>query len=101
MLWTTLLILSPILGSLAVGALAERVGFASATLRPVGVVEHVFTHRALRLHVFAGDAEGGRVRRDGYDAHRWVGADGFGGLPHGAVTGKALDLLRARGSCSS
>ena len=77
-------------------ALAERVGLATRELRPVGVVEHVFTHRALRLHVFAGEANGGRVRRDGYDAHRWVGPDAFGELPHGALTGKALDLVRAR-----
>jgi hypothetical protein len=30
-----------------------------------------------------------------------VGKDGFDALPHGAVTGKALALLRASGSCSS
>ena len=81
-------------------ALAERVGLAPSALRPVGAVEHVFTHRALRLHVFAGGAPAGRVRRDGYDAHRWVGAEDFGVLPHGAVTRKALELVRTSGSCS-
>jgi A/G-specific adenine glycosylase len=82
-------------------ALAERVGLAPESLRRVGAVEHVFTHRALRLHVFAGEVGAGRVRRDGYDAHRWVGVGSFDALPHAAVTAKTLDLLRERGACST
>lgn len=82
-------------------ALSDRVGLAPTALEKVGAVEHVFTHRALRLHVFSGSAGPGRVRRDGYDVHRWVGFDGFEDLPHGTVTGKALDLLRETGLCSS
>ena len=89
----------PVVG--VVRALADRVGLATEALRSVGAVEHMFTHRALRLHVFAGEVRAGRVHREGYDAHRWVGTAGFRELPHGAVTGKALRLLRESGACSS
>lgn len=74
-------------------ALRERVGLASGRPRRLGAVDHVFTHRRLRLHVFRCDTPTGRVRLDGFDAHRWLAPASLGGLPHGAVTRKALALL--------
>ncbi|HVH05805.1 MAG TPA: NUDIX domain-containing protein [Myxococcota bacterium] len=74
-------------------ALRERVGIAARGLRTAGLVEHVFTHRALRLHVFRAEAKAGRVRRAGFDAHRWVSPAAIARLPHGALTAKALALL--------
>jgi A/G-specific adenine glycosylase len=74
-------------------ALRERVGLAVRGLRSAGEVEHVFTHRALLLHVFRAEAKAGRVRRAGFDAHRWVAPSALAGLPHAAVTAKALTLL--------
>jgi A/G-specific adenine glycosylase len=78
-------------------ALRERVGLAARSVRRAGEVEHVFTHRALRLHVFRADGDAGRVRRDGFDAHRWVAPAALAKLPHGALTAKALALLGVGG----
>ena len=73
--------------------LRERVGLAVAGARHVGAVEHVFTHRRLRLHLFECDTPDGRVRLRGFDAHRWLAPRSLDGLPQAAVTRKALDLL--------
>ena len=62
--------------------------------RCVGSVGHVFTHRHLELHVFRAAASRGRVRRRGFDAHRWVSPAGLAELPVATVTEKALALLR-------
>ena len=35
----------------------------------------------------------GRVRRQGFDAHRWLSPGGLAALPHGGATQKALSLL--------
>ena len=35
----------------------------------------------------------GRVRRQGFDAHRWLAPRGLAALPHGGATQKALSLL--------
>jgi adenine-specific DNA glycosylase len=72
--------------------LRQNVGLAAARATPLGVVTHGFTHRALRLHVFRADAEGGRVRRRDFDAHRWLAAGEFARLPLSAVAKKALAL---------
>jgi A/G-specific adenine glycosylase len=74
-------------------ALRERIGLEVNKLNGVGVVEHRFTHRALRLHVFHGDEPTGRVRRSGYEAHRWITPGGLATLPQGAATRKALALV--------
>jgi len=74
-------------------ALAEGVGLRAGRLRQVGAVEHVFTHRVLRLQVFRASAAGGRVRLRGFDAHRWVDPEALAKLPHGAATAKALALV--------
>ncbi|MCG8592379.1 MAG: A/G-specific adenine glycosylase [Proteobacteria bacterium] len=77
-------------------ALPERVGISPTRVQGVGHVEHVFTHRRLRLHVFRGTLKGGRVRLDGFDAHKWLAPGRVRSLPHGAATRKALALLDAR-----
>ncbi len=74
-------------------ALRERVGLRVSGARQLGAVEHEFTHRRLRLHVFQCDTPEGRVRLDGFDAHRWLAPAGLAELPQGAVTRKALELL--------
>jgi A/G-specific adenine glycosylase len=78
-------------------ALRERVGLFARGVESAGAVEHVFTHRALRLHVFRAESEDGRVRRTGFDAHRWVSPAAIAKLPHGALTAKALAVLGVGG----
>ncbi len=73
--------------------LRERVGLGLREAELVGRVEHVFTHRVLELTVFRAEAEPGRVRRDGFDAHRWLAPAAFGGLPTSALARKALSLV--------
>jgi A/G-specific adenine glycosylase len=73
--------------------LRERVGLAISRPEYVGAIEHVFTHRRLRLHVFRSDRPSGRTRLEGFDAHRWLAPRSLRVLPHGAVTRKALALL--------
>lgn len=73
--------------------LRERVGLAVGRTEYAGAVEHLFTHRRLRLHLFRCDPPRGRTRLDGFDAHRWLAPGSLGDLPHGAVTRKALALL--------
>ena len=74
-------------------ALRERVGLAVGTLEPVRRVAHVFAHRRLTLHVYRCTGAAGRVRLDGFDAHRWLPAPALEALPVGNVTKKALALL--------
>jgi A/G-specific adenine glycosylase len=77
-------------------ALADRVGLRVDRLVRVGAVEHGFTHRHLRLHVYRTDDPVGRVRLRDLDAHRWLGAGGLARLPQAALTKKALELLASR-----
>jgi A/G-specific adenine glycosylase len=74
-------------------SLRERVGLAVSRPEYVGTVQHVFTHRRLRLHVFRSDPPSGRTRLEGFDAHRWLAPRALRELPHGAVTRKVLALL--------
>ena len=76
-----------------VRALRERVGLSIGRPRRVGAVEHVFSHRRLRLHLFRCDTPEGRVRLDGFDAHRWLAPEALAELPQGALMRKALELL--------
>ncbi len=76
----------------AARCLRERLGLELDELRGIGVVEHVFTHRILSLHVLGATARGGRVRRSGYDAHRWAPLAALHELPLSAVARKALAL---------
>jgi A/G-specific adenine glycosylase len=73
--------------------LRERVGLQALRPRAAGLVEHAFTHRRLRLHLYRCDTRPGRVHLAGFDAHRWLVPAALRRLPHGAVTRKALALL--------
>jgi mutator protein MutT len=73
--------------------LARRLGLTVADAERVGQIEHVFTHRRLRLQVFRCTATSGRVRRSDLAAHRWVSPAAIAKLPHGGPTRKALALL--------
>lgn len=73
--------------------LEQAVGLRVEAVEPVGAVEHLFTHRRLNLHVFRCRAPAGRVRRQGFVAHRWLAGAALAGLPHGGPTRKALALL--------
>ncbi len=73
--------------------LADALGLRAIRVRPAGEVAHAFTHRALRLHVFRAEAGPGRVRRSGFDAHRWLAPRALHGLPQSALTRKTLALL--------
>jgi A/G-specific adenine glycosylase len=73
-------------------ALRERVGLEIEAVERLGAVEHVFTHRRLRLHVYRCRAAGGRVRLDGFDAHRWLPPAALRELPCAKLTRKALEL---------
>jgi adenine-specific DNA glycosylase len=76
-------------------ALEAAIGLRIENLERLGQVDHLFTHRRLELLVFQGSPGGGRLRLDGYTAHRWVSPGGLGGLPHGRATRKALELALA------
>lgn len=71
-------------------ALREGVGLEPEDTAPRGWVKHVFTHRVLRLHVFRATAPPGRVRRSGFDAHRWLGRRGLEALPLSTLARKAV-----------
>lgn len=74
--------------------LEERVGLRVRGLEPAGSIEHLFSHRRLRLAVFrAHAAKGERVRLAGFDAHRWVEPARLLDLAHAGSTRKALALL--------
>jgi A/G-specific adenine glycosylase len=72
--------------------LQQRVGLLIAGVSPLGVIEHVFTHLRLRLHVFRCADVRGRVRLQGLDAHRWLAPAALHALPQGGPTRKALAL---------
>jgi A/G-specific adenine glycosylase len=72
----------------------DGLGLALPGAEPLGHVEHLFTHRRLRLHVFRCKATTGRVRRRGWDAHSWVSASGLDALALGGPARKALARVR-------
>ena len=74
-------------------ALTERVGLDVPRAQRLGAIDHAFTHRRLRLHVFRCDTPRGRVRLEGFDAHRWLAPAEVAELPQAALTRKALRLL--------
>ena len=77
-----------------VRGLRERVGLEIAEPKKLGSIEHVFTHRLLRLHVYRSDgAPNGRTKLSGFDAYKWLSPASLEKLPQGAVTKKALALL--------
>lgn len=74
--------------------LRARAGLEIDAVERLGDVEHLFTHRTLRLRVFRCRAAGGKLRLDGWDRHRWVTREAFGRLPCGNATLRALALDR-------
>ena len=74
--------------------LEERVGLTTRGHQEVGSVEHLFTHRRLRLDVFRCRADrGDRVRLADVVAHRWIRPEALLELAHSGSTRKALTLL--------
>ncbi|MCA9506644.1 MAG: hypothetical protein KC616_26390, partial [Myxococcales bacterium] len=74
--------------------LRRHVGLELRGVEPVGSVEHLFTHRRLALDVFrARPVPGGRVRREGFVAHRWLRPEALLELAHAGATRKALALF--------
>jgi A/G-specific adenine glycosylase len=71
-------------------AVRDGVGLGVSGAEPLGAIEHAFTHRLLRLHVYRARAGAERVRRMGWDAHRWVSRSALAALPLGGPTRKAL-----------
>jgi A/G-specific adenine glycosylase len=72
--------------------LRARIGLSITGARRVGELEHLFSHRRLRLQVYRCEAAPGRVRLDGFDRHRWVTPAAFSRLPIGSATRRALAL---------
>jgi len=72
------------------------VGLEILDAKGIGAIEHLFTHRKLTLEVFrARLAPGGRVRRSGYVAHKWVAPGAALDLAHAGPMRKAMALLGA------
>jgi A/G-specific adenine glycosylase len=76
--------------------LRDGLGLGLTGLRSLGNVEHAFTHRLLRLHIYRAEPSAKRVMRTGWDAHRWVSVAALAALPLGGPTRKAIALLEVR-----
>jgi len=70
--------------------LRQALGLGTGPLSPVGSVRHLFTHRALTLELYRGEAAAGRVRLDGYQEHRWLAPAALAALRTSTLTRKAL-----------
>lgn len=81
-------------GALA-ALLRERLGLAVAAIEPAGRLDYAFTHRRLSLRLFRCEAAPGRVRRSGWDAHRWLSDAELDALPLGTVGRRALATARS------
>jgi A/G-specific adenine glycosylase len=73
--------------------LRETLALEVGELEARGQVEHLFSHRKLKLDVYRAHEALGRVRRSGLAEHRWVAPSSMEKLPHGGPTRKALVLL--------
>lgn len=71
----------------------DGLGLSVSGAEALGSVEHVFTHRRLRLHVFRCKPASGRVRRQSWDAHRWVRRSGLDAMAFGGPARKAIALV--------
>jgi A/G-specific adenine glycosylase len=80
--------------------LREETGLLAATLVPVGVVRHAYSHFSVSLHLFRGTWDG--VGRPAGDAPlRWVTRAEFDRLPRPTATVRAMALVdRATGGAS-
>ena len=75
---------------------AEGLGLALPCAEALGSVEHLFSHRRLRLHVFRCKPVAGRLRRRGWPAHRWVSPADFDDLAQGGPTRKVRERVAER-----
>jgi A/G-specific adenine glycosylase len=75
---------------------AAGLGLGLGGAEPLGSVEHVFSHRRLRLHVFRCKPATGRLRRRGWDAHRWVSPAALDALAQGGPLRKARARVAER-----
>ena len=73
-------------------ALREKLGLALVGIAKLGALQHQFTHRTLRLHVFRAEAKPGRIARREFDAHRWLTHAAFAELGLSTLARKALAL---------
>jgi A/G-specific adenine glycosylase len=71
----------------------SRLGVQVATGEILGEVEHVFTHRRLRLQVRAIEACEGEPTALGYPEIRWVQPDTLDGMPLSRLTEKVLETV--------
>lgn len=71
-------------------ALRTRTGLAIDQLEPAGHIEHVFTHRRLRLVLYRASAPTTRVRLDGYVAHCWCARDEIDDIAESRLLRKAV-----------
>jgi A/G-specific adenine glycosylase len=78
-------------------ALQTRTGLSIDVLEAAGHVEHVFTHRRLRLALFRAKAPTARVQLDGYVAHRWCARDEVDEIAESRLLRKAAARATAAG----
>jgi A/G-specific adenine glycosylase len=62
---------------------------------PVALIEHTLTHRHMRFHCFFADAQPGRARLSGYDAHRWLLRPEVPAAPVSAATRRSPSRIDA------
>jgi A/G-specific adenine glycosylase len=74
--------------------LRSRTGLDVTAIEPAGRVEHGFTHRTVSVRLFRCQVASGRVRLDGWDAHRWVTPAAFAALPLATHSKRALAAVQ-------
>lgn len=72
---------------------AARVGIEVSRPRPLAPVRHAYTHLKVVVHGHCCNFVGGRVRRDGHTAHRWVTLNGLNKLAFHKVQHKLTAQL--------
>lgn len=79
-------------------ALRERIatslGLELDALRKLDTVEHLFSHRHLVLQIFRGEIASGKIRRDGYVAHRWATRRELDALAQSSLMRKVLQRCK-------
>ena len=76
----------------------DRAGIDAVAPKPLTRFVHLLSHRRITCHAFAAEAEPGRVRRSGYDAHQWVRPDAAVGLGVSRATARMLAVAARRGT---
>jgi len=77
--------------------LEKRLGLRGVLGAPIGRVRHLFTHRDLRLTLYPFEVAGGRLRADGYRAHRWIRLSEAKRFPLSALTEKVFERVAGEG----